>query len=96
MTINAIGSTPTSWPVGSGERPHRHDHTKMLEPAAKALGMSTDDLETQLQRKPGEGRGPGSDPSALTEKLMWSATSAIGQSTPSDSEGDAPLVDEYA
>ena len=58
MTINAIGSTPTTWPS--------------------------------------EGRGPGTQPSALTEKLMWGGTSAFGQSTPSDSEGDAPLVDEYA
>jgi hypothetical protein len=152
MTINAIGGTPTSWPVGSGQRRHPHDHTKMLEPAAKALGMSTDDLETQLeagkslsdvasaqgvsqddlvaaiaadlktrkpdgapalsdaqatqmatamvQRTPGEAPGPGTDPSALTEKLMWGATSAIGQSTPSEAGGDAPasglLVDEYA
>jgi cell wall-associated NlpC family hydrolase len=155
MTINAVGSTPTSRPVGSGQRPHRHDHTKMFEPAAKALGMSTDDLETQLkagqilsdvasaqgvspddlvaaiaadleahkpegapalshaqatqmatamvQRKPGEGRGADAfvaDPSALAEKLMWSATSAIGQSPSSDAGADAPttgrLVDEYA
>jgi hypothetical protein len=154
MTVNAITSTPTSWPVQSGQRPHRHDHTKMLEPAAKALGMSTDDLETQLnagnslsdvasaqgvgrddlvaaiaadlkthkpdgapalsdaqatqmataivQRKPGEGRAAAGaiDPGALTEKIMWGATSAIGQSTPPDAGDGAPstgrLVDEYA
>ena len=62
MTINAIGSTPTTWPR--------------------------------------EGRGPGTQPSALTEKLMWSATSASGQSPSSDAGAAAPtsgrLVDEYA
>jgi hypothetical protein len=152
MTINAVGSTPTSWPVGSGHRPHRHDHTKMIEPAAKALGISTADLETQLeaakslsdvasaqgvsqddlvaaiaadlkthepdgapalsdaqatqmataivQRKPGEGRAAGADPSALTEKLMWGDTGATGQSASGDAGGAAAtsglLVDEYA
>jgi hypothetical protein len=62
MTINAIGSAPTTWPR--------------------------------------EGRGPGTQPSALTEKLMWSATSGAGQSPSSDIGPAAPtsgrLVDEYA
>jgi hypothetical protein len=49
MTINAVGSTPTSWPVGSAQPRHHHDHAKVLAPAAKALGMSTDDLESQLK-----------------------------------------------
>jgi hypothetical protein len=49
MTINAVGTTPTSWPVPSGQRHHHHDHAKVLDPAAKALGMSTDDLESQLK-----------------------------------------------
>jgi hypothetical protein len=66
MTINAIGRTPTTWPVESGQ----------------------------------QGTEPGSEPSALTEKLMWSPTGAIGQSPSSDAEPDAPttgrLVDEYA
>ena len=49
---------------------------------------------------PREGRGPGTQPSALTEKLMWSDTSAAGQSPSSDTRPAAPtsgrLVDEYA
>ena len=48
MTISAVRATNTAWPT-QGQRPHRADHAKMLEPAAKALGLSTDDLETQLQ-----------------------------------------------
>lgn len=66
MSINAIGSTPTTWPVGSGQ----------------------------------QGSEPGTEPSALTEKLMWSDTSAAGQSPSSDTRPAAPtsgrLVDEYA
>lgn len=66
MSINAIGSTPTTWPVGSGQ----------------------------------QGSEPGTEPSALTQKLMWSPTSALGQSPSSDAEPDEPttgrLVDEYA
>lgn len=66
MSINAIGSTPTTWPVGSGQ----------------------------------QGSEPGTEPSALTQKLMWSPTSALGQSPSSDPEPDEPtterLVDEYA
>ncbi len=65
MSINAIGSTPTTWPVGSGQ----------------------------------QGSEPGTEPSALTEKLMWSPTSAIGQTPSSDAEPDESttgrLVDEY-
>ena len=49
---------------------------------------------------PSEGRGPGTQPSALTEKLMWGGTSAIGQSPSSDAGPAAPtsgrLVDENA
>ena len=66
MSINAIGSTPTTWPARSGQ----------------------------------QGSEPGTEPSALTEKLMWSPTSALGQSPSSDPEPDEPttgrLVDEYA
>ena len=66
MTVNAIGSTPTTWPVGSDQQRRRL----------------------------------GSEPSALTEKLMWGDTSAIGESPSSDAGPDAPtsgrLVDEYA
>jgi hypothetical protein len=42
----------------------------------------------------------GTNPDALTEKLMWSDTSDLAQSTPWDAGRDVPtsglLVDDYA
>jgi hypothetical protein len=46
MSVSAIGAS-TTWQVGE-TRPQRPDPSKVLEPAAKALGMTTDDLRAQL------------------------------------------------
>jgi hypothetical protein len=47
MTVNAVGASTGAWAVDPGQRPPRPDHARMLEPAAKALGLSNDELETQ-------------------------------------------------
>jgi uncharacterized protein YidB (DUF937 family) len=49
MTITSAGSSPIAWQAGQAQQPLRRHHEKMLEPAAKALGISTDELKTQLK-----------------------------------------------
>ena len=49
MTITSAGSSPIAWQAGQAQLPLRRHHEKMVEPAAKALGISTDDLRTQLK-----------------------------------------------
>lgn len=49
MTITSAGSTPIAWQAGQAQLAPRRHHEKIIEPAAKALGISTDDLRTQLK-----------------------------------------------
>jgi hypothetical protein len=113
MMGNSVGAPAWSNASPPWESPESPDSSTLLRRVAFRQSTTRNDSRSVTEddmtinaiagtpaTRASEGCGPGTQPSALTEKLMWSATSAIGQSTPSDSEGDAPtngrLVDEYA
>ena len=51
MSVSTVGTDTTTWQVGTTptQRPPRPDMSKMMAPVAQKLGVSTDDLQSELK-----------------------------------------------
>ena len=82
ISITSAGSTPIAWQAGQAQLPLRRHPEKMVEPASAALGVSSDDLETQLTQQ-----RVWADRSAVGQSTPWDA----GR----DARTNGQLVDAY-
>jgi hypothetical protein len=83
ISILSAGSTPIAWQAGQAQVPLRRHDEDLLEPAAKALDVSPDDLKDQRTQKLMWG-----DRSAIGQSTPWDA----GRNAPASGQ----LVDDYA
>jgi hypothetical protein len=82
ISLTTAGSAPIAWQAGQAQLPLRRHPEKMVEPAAAALGISSDDNEAAATQQ-----RTWADRSAVGQSSPWDA----GRDTPAKGQ----LVDAY-